>query len=176
MKQIIKKAMAVTMSTLLLCASFAPLASADTMPQTDTKLAVSKSSKTKDMLYTNKKYGFSLTLPASWKGKYVVKENVWLTENFKSVDFIVYYNNKKAFYSVLSIIVSKNKQDITENPFASYLSSKNGMHYGYICNVGDPDSYLLSHPSVLNMISQMTSKDAPKVAKTFRFIKSSYKN
>ncbi|QYY41513.1 hypothetical protein ACKE5C_11380 [Aneurinibacillus thermoaerophilus] len=52
MKQIVKKAGVITMSAALVCASFAPLASADTMPQTETKLTVSKSSKTKDIVYT----------------------------------------------------------------------------------------------------------------------------
>lgn len=124
-----------------------------------------------DIVYTSKKYGFSLKIPASWKGKYVVQEATFPIDGYKGVSFNVYYNNKKQSYPVLTIITSKSKQSIVENPFAKYLGAKKGVYYGYICNAGDADAYLLKHPAVLNMISKMTAEDAPKVAKTFKFIK-----
>ncbi|MMZ53733.1 hypothetical protein D1872_155340 [compost metagenome] len=131
---------------------------------------ISKISKVKAILYRNEQYGFTLRLPLNWRGKYIIKENIWKKDGYRSVDFAATYENGKRLYPVLSIIICDDKDKIVENKFVNYLREKDGLHYAYACDLGDPHDYLSDNPRMLKKISDMTVNDAPEIAQTIKFI------
>lgn len=127
-------------------------------------------SKAKGISYRNEQYGFTIRLPSKWKGKYIIREDAWKWDGYRSVDFVAPYENGKRLYPVLSIVISDDKDKIKESKIARYLGEKEELYYGYICDVADPSDYLSDNPSMLKVISDMTKKDSQVIVQTFRFI------
>lgn len=130
----------------------------------------------KPITYINQKYKFALTLPATWKDHYVVKEEKWNGETYLR---FCYKNGSKVYKDewLLWIVVSKKtKAQISREQLeagqangavSKYLGTNRGYSFEYW------DLNLALGDTALNdqRFIDFVNNDAQKVAKTFRFIK-----
>lgn len=133
------------------------------------------SAASKPIVYINKKYKFSLTLPASWKNAYSVSEGVndgdtWLCFNYKKDGKI--YKSESMFWIIISKRTKSQIQQRNNDPDAIvstiYLGTKNGHSFEYgDGNLFGGDTELYNDKRFLKFVNV----DAPKIAKTFKFIK-----
>lgn len=122
--------------------------------------------------YDNKTYGFTLRLPASWEGKYVVKKANWDQQAEVIFDFIYKPEKTKLF----SIIILNMTQEQWNRDYAGglwgYLGERNGKVFAY--------SVPSELPSELNQnkqekvqalvdLTKMLNVDVPRIVKTFEF-------
>lgn len=121
--------------------------------------------------YENKEYNFTIKIPKSWEGKYLVKEGNWAPEAEKTIDFF-YIKNNKNYWSIFSIIILKPQYDekyIKESEW-KYIDTKNGKTFAY--SMGEDASKELldgNHENELNERGKMMDEDLPTIIKTLTF-------
>jgi len=149
------------------------------VPKAVTSKATPSKVESKSLLYTNSKYKFTLQIPATWKGKYVVSENisqpiVEKNDIEKTIVFSYKVDNKN-LCQIFSIYVFKTP--VTKEYIAKYSA---GIGF-YLKSIGgktfvaqhspQPDQILLDgkHDSDLETMKTMINVDFLKVIKTIKF-------
>ena len=149
------------------------------VPKAVTSKATPSKVESKSLLYTNSKYKFTLQIPATWKGKYVVSENisqpiVEKNDIEKTIVFSYKVDNKN-LCQIFSIYVFKTP--VTKEYIAKYNA---GIGF-YLKSIGgktfvaqhspQPDQILLDgkHDSDLETMKTMINVDFIKIIKTIKF-------
>lgn len=126
----------------------------------------------KNVSYTNKELGFSLSLPSHWEGVLTIdQDSSWDEELDHAVNF--YYQPDDSIKSaVFSIVVYDEEMNPDEwyQPFGELLAIKNGKTYGYIMP-GEPAAELFepNNEEKLDFATMMMNDDVPEIIQTIRF-------
>lgn len=152
-----------------------PKESQQQMEQTETIKVQQKTDEPKEIIeYFNNEYGFTLNLPASWKGKYVVKKGNWDSQAEAIYDFN-YPEGETNLFSVLVLNISKEEWD---RDYASglwgYLGEKDGKVFAYAIPSELPNEWQQDKQSKVTGlidITKMVNIDVPYIVKTFKLVR-----
>lgn len=123
--------------------------------------------------YYNRLYGFTLRLPTSWKGKYIVEKANWDRQAEAIFDFI-YQPEKTKIFSV--IVLNMTKEEWNRHYAGGlwgYLGERNGKVFAYSVPSELPQEFTQNKQEKVQSLVELTNMlnvDVPRIVKTFQFI------
>ncbi|WP_249898178.1 hypothetical protein [Paenibacillus sp. PK3_47] len=155
-------------------------------PKSAAKKPTSKSAAKKPVnyLYRDPVYGFSITLPDSWKTYTVIKTSKKLADAEYGVFFLFKYKGK-VYEDVLNLLVFKmtleqwRNEGYDESPYI-FLAERGGRIYAYTVPSELPGAFLdetgfdydyEKYKKEIDLLQRMVNDEVPEIVKTFKLKK-----
>lgn len=121
------------------------------------------------ILYENHEYGFTLTIPKSWEGKYSVVEENWIDEAETCITF--YYHHDENKYYMFSLIIFDAQGYDFVHPMMSYITTHNDKVYVNIPAADPPPELVQSDETkpILDELMKMMNEDLPLILESITF-------
>jgi hypothetical protein len=124
------------------------------------------------LVYENEAYGFTLTFPESWAGKFSVNENNWYEGAEASITFDFIQGDEVISYIFSILIFNESefygKHDQGQN---IYIAANKGKVYAY-SPVAEPPTELLQNKEMkplLDELMRMVNEDLPGIIDSISF-------
>lgn len=133
------------------------------------KIDAATEEKKNDIVYQNDDHHFALRLPASWEGKYVVKEGDWNVAAEISYDFQFMHNGKE-ICNIFSISVINTESADDTGPM-NLIANHNGKSYVWNSIMEMPPEFLEGGElqELEEEFARMVNEEVPEIMETFTF-------
>lgn len=121
------------------------------------------------MTYKNDEYGFSLTLPASWEGKYTVDEYYFDPVSERNINFHFVFDGE-VVCNIFSInVLDGSEEEIGDPGPMTIIASKNGKTFAYTKMMEIPLEFFEDKElsKVQDEYEKMVNEDVSKIVETF---------
>ncbi|KRG16467.1 PdaC/SigV domain-containing protein [Lederbergia galactosidilytica] len=133
------------------------------------KIAAATEEKKNDIVYQNNDHQFTLHLPASWEGKYIVKEGDWNVGAEISYDFQFMHNGKE-ICNIFSISVLDTESAENIGPM-NLIANHNGKTYVWNPIMEMPPEFWEGGElqELEEEFARMVNEEVPEIMETFTF-------
>jgi|GEM_PF-6760463 len=130
--------------------------------------------KEETMEYRNEEYGFTLKLPKSWEGKYVVERTDTELGEEEATYIFKYKEENIELFSIVVLNISKEKWDKEfSGGFWEYLGEKDGKIFAYGVSTELPHQLSENRKEKIHSlidVTKMVNQDIPRIVKTFQLL------
>lgn len=138
----------------------------------DVPSIVEEKSKEKTILYRNEEYEFTLQLPTSWKGKYVVEQ----IDGSNDIEKIIRFKYKDENAELFSILILKLTKEEWNRDYAGgfidFVGEKNGKIFASSVPTQIPRELEQNKKEKIHAlidVTKMVNADVPRIIQSFKW-------